>query len=381
MSSAVSRAGIDTRVDQYPRHLPALDGLRGLAALLVVLGHLPEFGFDAWTAAGTRDWGVVLFFALSGFLMGHLYLRRDCTALAAADFAVARIARIVPIYFIVILLSFIVYQTIDHRFVYNISTQQLVRLLTFNGSVSVFWSVGPEFQFYGVFIGLWWLWHRTATRPWAIGLSILLSSISILLGQHLPGILFLSKAHIFLFGVAAAIILHRLRGNRAAFWLRPTLQILAVASLVLLAVPNPWVSRLDAYLVGPPSPKMSVFYDNPAIAAWAALIVLSLGWGGRTMDRIFGNRLLTLLGEISFSLYLLHEGMLWLLQTFDIQHTLGRPGANILALLACLGAAVMSNRLIEVPSRILVKKHLMAILGSHATPPDESKTKTVECAS
>ncbi|TIW24509.1 MAG: acyltransferase, partial [Mesorhizobium sp.] len=56
--------------------LQNLDGLRGLAALLVVAGHLCNVlgVLPGIFGAGGAQVGVQLFFCLSGFLMGMLYL-------------------------------------------------------------------------------------------------------------------------------------------------------------------------------------------------------------------------------------------------------------------------------------------------------------------
>jgi peptidoglycan/LPS O-acetylase OafA/YrhL len=58
-------------------YLPQLDGLRGMAVILVVVGHLLQF----WKPPGTRlgeglaQFGVMLFFVLSGFLITSILLR------------------------------------------------------------------------------------------------------------------------------------------------------------------------------------------------------------------------------------------------------------------------------------------------------------------
>jgi peptidoglycan/LPS O-acetylase OafA/YrhL len=54
-------------------YYPALDGLRGLAALMVVYG---DMGYVGWVplVVGCASIGVVLFFFLSSFLMGHHYM-------------------------------------------------------------------------------------------------------------------------------------------------------------------------------------------------------------------------------------------------------------------------------------------------------------------
>lgn len=102
---------------QIKGHVPALDGLRGIAILLVMLDHfslyggmIPSHGIDKLyyeiTLAG---WvGVDLFFVLSGFLItGLLIDARDKQGFFRIFYA-RRILRIFPLYYGVLLFVFIV---------------------------------------------------------------------------------------------------------------------------------------------------------------------------------------------------------------------------------------------------------------------------------
>jgi peptidoglycan/LPS O-acetylase OafA/YrhL len=93
------------------KRIPELDGLRGLAILLVLIWH---FGYDSNSAGGIRwlsrlmdlSWlawsGVDLFFVLSGFLIGGILLDvRDSPNYFKA-FYVRRIFRIIPIYAVIV---------------------------------------------------------------------------------------------------------------------------------------------------------------------------------------------------------------------------------------------------------------------------------------
>lgn len=95
-------------------HVPALDGLRGIAILLVLARHaarpFPEGtsfvplaglgGWDAFTPALNGWMGVDLFFVLSGFLIaGHLRHRWDHEPSPARAYLARRALRIVPAYY------------------------------------------------------------------------------------------------------------------------------------------------------------------------------------------------------------------------------------------------------------------------------------------
>jgi peptidoglycan/LPS O-acetylase OafA/YrhL len=85
-----------------PRVVRNVQALRGLAALLVIFAHLetvlPRIGLQPFGYAG-----VDIFFVISGFIMVYTTANRDVTPIS---FISDRIARIVPIYWIVTLAVF-----------------------------------------------------------------------------------------------------------------------------------------------------------------------------------------------------------------------------------------------------------------------------------
>ena len=92
--------------------LPALDGLRAVAALLVVATHAAYLtgattsGGLLGRLAGRGDFGVAIFFALSGFLLHHglaADARDGRTDLRA--YAVRRAARVLPAYWLTLVPS------------------------------------------------------------------------------------------------------------------------------------------------------------------------------------------------------------------------------------------------------------------------------------
>src|SRR4051794_17264757 len=91
------------------KRLPALDGLRGLAVLLVLLDHASDAHLRIFPAADMNragKYGVHLFFVLSAFLLTHLLLLRPAPDLVRArtwiNYAVRRFLRIFPLYALVL---------------------------------------------------------------------------------------------------------------------------------------------------------------------------------------------------------------------------------------------------------------------------------------
>src|SRR4051794_1290022 len=98
----------ETPLDRAQR-FPALDGLRGLAVLLVLLDHATDAELRLFPAANMNragKYGVYLFFVLSAFLLAHLSLCQPDAQLLRArtwcNYAVRRFLRIFPLYAIVL---------------------------------------------------------------------------------------------------------------------------------------------------------------------------------------------------------------------------------------------------------------------------------------
>ncbi|MEM7568058.1 MAG: acyltransferase family protein, partial [Pseudomonadota bacterium] len=129
-----------------PRHVSALDGLRGLAALIVVLSHLSTptgLGADLFQRGGGQL-GVMLFFALSGFLMAHMYFPRAPRPGAVWRYGVARVARVVPLYVLVVLASYAIGQACTGDTclrAYDVTSENLADHLLLRSGVSVLWTI------------------------------------------------------------------------------------------------------------------------------------------------------------------------------------------------------------------------------------------------
>ena len=89
-------------------HFPALDGLRGVAILVVLVSHaLPQYQFEAragWRTVlhnviASSTFGVDLFFVLSGFLITGILLDSKGSAHYYRSFFGRRIVRIFPLYY------------------------------------------------------------------------------------------------------------------------------------------------------------------------------------------------------------------------------------------------------------------------------------------
>ena len=85
------------------KHIPALDSVRGLAVLLIMLFHC--FNYVVFKFGWI---GVDLFFVLSGFLITGILLDSKATANCYKNFIVRRILRIFPLYYFILLFCLVV---------------------------------------------------------------------------------------------------------------------------------------------------------------------------------------------------------------------------------------------------------------------------------
>lgn len=142
-----------------PRHLPVLDGWRGCAILLVLVGH-----FATTRGINLGRFGVELFFVLSGRLMAEILFVR---ATPLTTFFVRRASRIYPaLICFVLAMSILVVATGDHRQLYGCLAAVT---LTYNyyhlwfeevPNVDHIWSLCVEEHSYILLGVVALLWHR-----------------------------------------------------------------------------------------------------------------------------------------------------------------------------------------------------------------------------
>lgn len=168
---------IDTTKHNAGVYFPNLNGLRFVAALLVIIHHIEQIKsiYDIennWGSGVVQilgEQGVSLFFVLSGFLITYLLLEEEKQTgmIKLKDFYVRRILRIWPLYFFTGFLALAVLPQIPmfimpgygHDFIYrDVGTKIalfvlfLPNLMPFLGGIipyaSQAWSIGTEEQFY-----------------------------------------------------------------------------------------------------------------------------------------------------------------------------------------------------------------------------------------
>ena len=153
-----------------------LNTIRALAAVIVFITHFSDktdwLGGVLGGASG--QYGVMLFFILSGFLMSHLYLTKDFNKANVHQYLFARIGRVVPLYLLVVFASYFL-SSYGSGGLYDIpNLPSLISHLLFLSGDSVLWTIAPEIYFYLLFILFWQMAERRIGYVYMILVAILL---------------------------------------------------------------------------------------------------------------------------------------------------------------------------------------------------------------
>lgn len=334
-------------------HIQNLDGLRGLAALSVVISHASKAGYLPEIIFGHAlgEYGVMLFFALSGFLISYLYLEQNFTRTQIGDYAVSRFARVYPLFAFVVLLHWLLFisginnmQT-DPPYI-AIDTQDLFLHLVFLKGENIFWTISPEFQFYAFFILLWFL-HARSKNTYTLAVTIcLLFILNTMIAYDSSKTPLLYGLNFFLAGILAGYIYTRhgetmkARTRGAEFYFLTLLFILSLPPLYRIIFETQQLKFL-----------------SPANALIAGGIVFYAALGARSVNIILSSKPLRWLGVISFSLYLFHMPVLSFFSSLNLQMPTLISFVIYFALILIISA--LSYYLIERPARFGLKKALL----------------------
>ena len=294
-----------------PDRIAALDGVRGLAILCVLVMHGlyigPLFGLDVMAHPYARvaflGWsGVDVFFVLSGFLITRILVRSKGGPRYFRNFYMRRSLRIFPLYYLVIVLLLYVLprppasgaDQLAHLLYYQNWRYAFAHGELIDPARHVTWSLAIEEQFYLVWPAVVWLLSVRALRVvcvaaivGAVGLRVWLVA-----GVGLDGTHFLTPCR--LDTLAAGALLAVVPPPRA--WLGWLLAPLGVAGLVT-----------TGFVSGSSIPATT------AQQTWGLLSALAIGVGLLTLARSsaalqpwFALRPLQSLGKYSYCIYLTH---------------------------------------------------------------------------
>lgn len=349
------------------RHLPALDGVRGIAVLLVFLIHYgggaksSNLLIHAFGVSVLSGWsGVTLFFILSGFLISGILWDAQHEPHWWRNFYMRRTLRIFPLYYASLVLVFLTAAIAGnalfcakHLWYFALYLQNIPLPVNANlGSPLVlahFWSLAVEEQFYL----LWpFLLTRMKTLDQARRLCLaifVLSAIFRIVAWYLlpasPDAAGIPSHRVFHGGYG--FTLARAGELAAGAWLAMCYRDPALWQRIRTLAPWFCVTGLAGYLISSAFAgtldiecAANFMFGLPSLTiGMAALVVLALGDG--LTNKFFGLKPLRWLGGISYGFYVFHV-LFTPLFTWIVQKIAPGASSNITQGLTFIVAATLS---------------------------------------
>jgi peptidoglycan/LPS O-acetylase OafA/YrhL len=358
--------------------LKPLTSLRFLAAAGVLFAH---FGYSY----NTGGIGVSFFFVLSGFILAHKYgpVITTWDKQTALKILVLRVARIYPVHLATLLITlplvllfgprYSMFDTIANTLLLQSWYPNGENLFSFNG---VSWTLSNELYFYLslpiALLALNWLGLGRSYKKClltALVAIVLLLVFSVAFGSNLKlyslswWFLIASPFYRWLefaIGLATGFLFNSIR-TRPSELGGLTMTIVEIASIAVFAC----AYALHAQFFKHYRWNDGLYFD------WAvASMILAFSFQRGFISRLLSNKVLMHLGEISFSLYMIHQPVIGYFEHFihpliyvstSLKQTAWQVGASI-AMVAC---ADLLYRLVERPARDFAHRITMPRGGKH----------------
>lgn len=319
-----------------------LDALRGIAALMVVLYHYTSRYNEIYGHATTPLFnfeigktGVKLFFIISGFVIFLTINKID----RIKDFFISRFSRLYPTYWAAVLLTYALttiftlpYREVDLKTaVINLSMLQA--WLKFSNVDGVYWSLAVELTFYAIMSIIFVTKNLARINIIAaIWMLVLISihyienNLGIKVSGALKSILIFEYAHLFI----AGIMFYQLSSNKNL-----SLLLYIIIAYAIEIARHPETGIITTFYF--------IFFYMLICKALTPL---------RTKPLIF-------LGSISYSLYLIHQNIGYIIINAIYEYNLANPYSVIFVpLVASILIASLIHYLIEKPAMIHIRNFL-----------------------
>jgi peptidoglycan/LPS O-acetylase OafA/YrhL len=357
------------------RHLPALDGVRGLAILVVFVHHAvrllpyargPELVVHHLANAG---WvGVDLFFVLSGFLITGVLIDAKGFDGYFRRFYARRVLRIVPLYFVCVaaLVWVVPLVSVDGRehsvasiqaWYWTYSVNLLIARWGWDAAVSnsgYLWSLGVEEQFYAVWPFLVFVLNRRGViraSAWLVIATMALRAALVLNGTSWIAIYVLLPTRID--ALATGALLAGLAREPEAWrrmqcWVTPA-ALAAAMVLVMLFVRESLIR----------SGRLTEIIGYPALAvlSGAAVVSAAAAPAGSLSARIWENGMLRFFGRYSYGLYVWHALVIpALLEVFPARALAPVRGSHFPGYVLFAGAALVVSVSVARVSWVVIEE-------------------------
>ena len=381
MSNISASAFSDTKA-----HYDLLDGLRGVAALMVIWYHVFEgFAFASNSAIETLNHGylaVDFFFILSGFVIGYAYDDRWGKSLTMKDFFKRRLIRLHPMVIMGAVLgaiTFCIQGSVQWDGTHVAISMIMLSLLCtiffipampgvgyeVRGNGEMFPLNGSCWSLFFEYIGniLYALFIRRlsnkALTVFVVLLGVALAAFAVFnvstygnigVGWTLDGVNFLGGSLRMLFPFSLGMLMSRNfkpMKVKGAFW------ICAIALIALFSVP---------YLEGLEPLCMNGVYEAFCVIV-AFPIILWIGASGTTTDKQ-STKICKFLGDISYPVYVIHYPLIYLFYAWLIENQLYTLGETwhvaLCVFILSIILAYLCLKLYDEPIRKYLAKRLLS---------------------
>lgn len=381
--------------DSFPplAHIPSLDGVRGLAIVLVLACHFtwgasPNGLIDKIVlhVAWSGWFGVDLFFVLSGFLITRILLAARGGPHYFRNFYIRRTLRIFPLYYAVLAATLILpplidgsvrgadwFATLDRFGPWLWSYASNIRLALagkweVGGMLGHFWSLAVEEQFYLLWPAVVLLCPPRRFRRLCIAIAI--GAVAVRLGLrsiHMPlGAYVLMPARADAFAIGACL----------AASLRPEIDLgdlhrVARATLAACAA-GIGAMFLRRHPLNEQVAGVQVFGYLLLALGFAAMIALAIDSDRQPslIGRLMRNPVLRFFGKYSYAIYCVHPIVQAGLQDVGLNvHTFPTVAGSNLPGVALYGAIALTITIgLALASWHLVEKHFIRLKKGFPTP-------------
>jgi peptidoglycan/LPS O-acetylase OafA/YrhL len=331
----------------------SLDGVRGVAVLLVLLDH----SWGLFTGAGTA--GVWIFFVLSGFLLAIPFVKKPEIAVSYEymnEYLLRRLKRILPMYYFFIILTF---------FFFGKYQSEAFRHLLFLQGDGHLWTIPQEMLFY-LFLPFIMIINYVIFRGRAIWIITALAVLMVLSNLYLDkSVLSMygegetrpAFAGIFICGILFSYIYHGViaGADYRFFQTRTFKSVVSILGIILLLG---FILLSTDTLLAPKSIYAFRHFGWFGVAA-GMIILLVLIAPGTLYDRLLSWLPLRAVGLVGFSFYLLHPFIITLvkgMQDYYLGFRVGAIPQLFVVLLITYFLSAFTYSYIERPFLKLAKK-------------------------
>jgi peptidoglycan/LPS O-acetylase OafA/YrhL len=366
-------------------HVVPLDGLRGLAVLMVMFGHFwlaqkPVGAVQEWTYTFVQNgWvGVDLFFVLSGFLITGILLEAKGSTHYFRNFYARRILRIFPLYWGFLFVYFVILPRVISLapgspfatapgmekwfWLYASNMLSLVPGAVLPPGLNHFWSLAVEEQFYLIWPAIVFALSMRALERTCVALVVIAFAFRLFLlttpFHHTGGYVLLpARIDTLAIGAWLAIIARdQARRELVERW-APKAFIVALIALAIANLPD---LRMFGYRVS----MQTVGFPLLAVMA-ASLISIGTGKTEKTgrIRRFFSSRILVTAGKYSYAMYVFHLPLVIVMDMVGF-HMRTLSAGNPPGILAALGYSIImsiATFVVALASWHLYEKHFLKL--------------------